>query len=92
MRGRPWGPADRTGGPLDQVLDEVRRYCPDLVVERLPDDNIYFLGDEFGLDRVQVACAAEGRPPFLVEDGGAIETSDAAEAAAVIRSWLSEAP
>jgi hypothetical protein len=92
MRGLPWGPDDRTGGPLDRVLAEVRRQVPDLVVERLSDDHLFFLGDEFGLDRVQIACAPGGQPPFLIEDGGAVETSDVAEAAAVILSWLGDAP
>lgn len=80
------------------MLDLVRRHYPGLVVERLrvthpgDDDNLYFLGDEFGLDRVQVGCAPGGRPPFLIEDGGAVQTSDVEEAAAVITSWLDQAP
>jgi hypothetical protein len=92
MRGRAWGPADRTGGPLDRVLDEVRRHLPGLIVERLDDENIYFLGDEFGLDRVQIASGPGGTAPFVVENGGSIETADATEAAAVVGAWLGEAP
>jgi hypothetical protein len=46
---------------------------PELVVERLEvmypadDDNVYFLGDEHGLDRVQIDTWPGGRPLFLVE-------------------------
>jgi len=92
MRGLPWGPTDRIGGPLDRVLAAVRSELPDLIVERLPGDNLFFLGDDFGLDRVQISCAPDGQPPFLIEDGGTVETSDVAEAAAVILSWLGDAP
>jgi hypothetical protein len=94
MRGRPWGPDDLTGGPVDQVFAQVRRVVPRLVVERLQvmhpgdDDNVYFLGDEHGLDRVQVDTCPGGRPPFLIEAGERFETSDAAEAAAAVASWL----
>jgi hypothetical protein len=96
-RGRPWAPEDRTGGPIDDVLDLVRRRIPGLIVERLDvvwpgdDDNLYFLGDDFGLDRVQIETAAGGAAPFTIEDGGVIRTSDVAEAAAIIVSWLDEA-
>ena len=34
-RGRPWGPSDLTGGPVDEVLARVRAVVPGLVVERL---------------------------------------------------------
>jgi hypothetical protein len=93
-RGRPWGPGDLTGGPVDEVLARVRAVVPGLVVERLhvahpaDDDNVYFLGDERGLDRVQVDTGGGGRPPFLIEAEGQFETSDVAEAVAVVSSWL----
>jgi hypothetical protein len=97
-RGRPWDSDDLTGGPFDEILAQVREVVPGLVVERLQgsypadDDNVYFLGDERGLDRVQIDTCPGGRPPFLVEaedrDGERFETSDVAEAAAAAVSWL----
>jgi hypothetical protein len=94
MRGRPWGPDDLTGGPVDEVFARIRTVVPRLVVERLEvmhpsdDDNVYFLGDEHGLDRIQVDTHPGGRPPFLIEATERFETSDAAEAAAAVTSWL----
>ncbi len=93
-RGRPWGPGDLAGGPVDEVLARVRTVVPGLVVERLQvthpadDDNVYFLGDEHGFDRVQVDTGPGGRPPFLIEAEERFETSDVAEAAAIVSSWL----
>jgi hypothetical protein len=43
---RPWEASDRTGGPLDDVLDRVRPSSPDVTVHRLigthpaNDDNV----------------------------------------------------
>jgi len=94
MRGRPWGRDDLTGGPVDQVFALVRGVVPRLVVERLQvmhpgdDDDVYFLGDEQGLGLVQVDTCPGGRPPFLIEAGERLETSDVAEAAAAVASWL----
>jgi hypothetical protein len=34
-RGRPWTASDRTGGPLDELLDQLRSLIPELIVERL---------------------------------------------------------
>jgi hypothetical protein len=83
-----------TGGPVDEVLARVRAAVPGLVVERLQvthpadDDNIYFLGDGHDADRVQIDTGAGGRPPFLIEATERFETSDVAEAASVVSSWL----
>jgi len=94
LRGRPWGPDDLTGGPADEVFARVRAAVPGVVVERLQvmhpgdDDNVYFLGDGHGLDRVQVDTCPGGRPPFLIEAEARFETSDVAGAAAVVASWL----
>ena len=93
-RGRPWGPDDLTGGLLDEVFAQVRAVVPGLVVERLEvkypvdDDNVYFLGNENGLDRVQIDTWPGGRPPFLVEADYRFETSDVAAVAAAVASWL----
>ena len=93
-RGRPWTGADRTGGPVDEVFDQLRQHIPGLIVERLEvkypadDDNVYFIGDEHGLDRIQLDTAPDGQPLFLIENGGRHETFAVAEAAAIIRSWL----
>ncbi|MBV1856608.1 hypothetical protein [Catellatospora tritici] len=72
---RPWSPENRTGGPVDDLLDGVRARFPRLVVERLvlahagDDDNVYFLGDAEHFDRVQVDTHPGGNAPFLVEGG-----------------------
>jgi hypothetical protein len=93
-RGRPWGPDDLIGGPVDEVFAAVRRAVPGLTVERLKvthaadDDNVYFLGDERGLDRVQVGTAPGGEPPFLIEADDRVEVSDVAEAAGAICTRL----
>jgi hypothetical protein len=93
-RGRPWTGADRTGGPVDEVFDQLRLHIPGLVVERLEvthtadDDNVYFIGDEHGLDRIQLDTAPAGQPYFYIENEGRCQTSEVAEAAAIIRSWL----
>jgi hypothetical protein len=93
-RSRRWGPDDLAGGPIDELLARVRAVVPGLVVEQLKvthpadDGNVYFLGDEHGLDRVQVDTGPSGRPPFLLEAEERFETSDVAEAAAVVSSWL----
>jgi hypothetical protein len=65
---------------------------PGLIVERLETtypagDNVYFIGDEHGPDRIQLDTAAGGQPFFYIENGGRHQTSEAAEAAAIIRSW-----
>ena len=94
QRGQPWTAADRTGGPLDEVLDRLRAQIPDLIVERLQqlhpgdDDNVYFLGDRSGLDRVQIDTAPGGHPPFLIAADQTVETSDSARATDLIRSLL----
>ena len=93
-RGRPWGPDDLTGGPVDEVFARVRVVAPGLVVGRLrvrypvDDDNVYFLGDEHGPDRVQIDTGPAGQPPFLIEAEGRFETSDVAEAARMVCSGL----
>jgi hypothetical protein len=93
-RGRPWTGADRTAGPVDEVFDQLRRHIPGLIAERLEathpadDDNVYFIGDEHGPDRIQLDTAPGGQPLFYIENGGRHKTSEAAEAAAIIRSWL----
>ena len=96
--GRLWGPGDLTGGPIDEVFVRLRVTVPGLVVERLQvthpgdDDNVYFLGDERGLDRVQIDTGSGGQPPFLIEAAERFETSDVVEAAAIACSWLGAAP
>jgi hypothetical protein len=90
------GDLDPTGGPVDQVFDQLRRLVPDLIVERLrvthpgDDDNLWFIGDGQGRDRVQIETYPGGRPPFLIENGGRSETSDVAEAVLRIRTLLEQ--
>jgi hypothetical protein len=89
-RGRPWGPADRSGGPLDDVVDGARPVLPDLRVERLQvthpgdDDNVYFLRVGSGVDCGQVDSGEQGRPPFVVEGASRTDTSDPVEALAAV--------
>jgi hypothetical protein len=64
--------ADRTGGPLDQLLDQLRLRIPGLIVERLQvthpaDDDVYFIGLENGHDRVQLDTAPDGHPTLHIE-------------------------
>lgn len=93
-RGRPWAGEDRTGGPVDDVFDQLRRHIPGLIVERLKatypadDDNVYFIGDEHGPDRIQLDTAPGGQPLVPAPVFDIKETSQAAEAATIIRSWL----
>lgn len=80
--------------PIDEVFDHLRRQIPDLIVERLQvthaadDDNVYFLGDGYGRNRIQIDTWPGGHPPFVIENGGRSETSDLAEAVRIINSWL----
>ena len=59
LRGRPWGPDDLTGGPVDDVFAGLRARAPGLVIERIEvthagdDDNLFFVGDERGFERVE---------------------------------------
>jgi hypothetical protein len=65
-----------------------------LIVERLAvthasdDDNVYFLGDESVLDRVQLDTGPGGQPPFLVEADYRVVSSDVAEAVAALSRGL----
>ncbi len=72
----------------------MRRAIPGLIVERLSvthpsdDDNVYFLGDGRDLGRIQVDTFPGGQPPFVIEADDRVETSDVAEAIALICAWL----
>jgi len=92
---RPWGPADRTGGPVDGLFDELRECIHGLMVERLEvthaadDDNVWFLRATRGAVEVQIDTWPHGQTPFYIEaDQGPVRTSDTAEAVALIRTWL----
>lgn len=52
------------------------------------DDNLFFVGDGRGFERVHVEVFPGGRPPFLIEAEERFETSDVAQAVATVRSWL----
>jgi hypothetical protein len=94
MRGRPWTTSERTGGPIDDVFDQLHELVPGLVIERLEvthpgdDDNVYFIGDQHQHDLIQVDTYPTGHPPFLIENGGRHDTTDTAQAVAIIRNWL----
>lgn len=94
LRGRPWSANNRTGGPLDQVLDELRGHVPHLIVEGLQQphpgdgDNVYFIGDPSGLDRVQLDTAPGAQPTFVLEAQQRLGTTDPTHAATTIRTWL----
>lgn len=88
-----WQPADRTGGPLDGVLDELRRQHPDLWVERLKsthsgEDDVYFIGTADLRRIVQVDTGPDGHPPFTIEDDDRADTSGPAEALNAITARL----
>jgi hypothetical protein len=96
MRGRPWTILDRTGGPVDDVFDQIREHVPGLLIERLEvkhpadDDNMYFLffADWDKFENIQVETAQGGQPPFLIENDGRHETTDPTEAVTLIRASL----
>ena len=94
LRGRPWDPSDLTGGPVDDVFARLRSDASGVVIERLEvthagdDDNLFFVGDERGFERVHVEVRPGGQPPFLIEGEERFETSDVAQAVAVIRLYL----
>jgi len=94
-RGRPWGPDDRTGGPLDAVLEQVRGRVPELVVERLDkthegdDDNLFFLGVGSDFHLVQLESCPGGLGPFIVvDDDSQTSVSDPGEAVAALLGRL----
>jgi hypothetical protein len=93
-RGDRWTAADRTGGPVDEVFDQLRERVSGLTIERLQvthpadDDNVYFIGDQHGPGRIQIDTSPAGEPSFLIENGGRHQTSDPAEAATIIHGWL----
>lgn len=85
--GKIWSANDRTGGPLDQVLDAVRARVPGVEVERLvckwpgDDDNVYWLRSSDV--EVQVDTYQDDATPFLIEADHRLETAsvhDAVEA------------
>jgi hypothetical protein len=94
--GDRWTAANRTGGPVDEVFDQLRERVPGLAIERLhvthpaDDDNVYFIGDQHGPDRIQIDTRPAGEPPFLIENGDRHQTSDPAEASAIIYGWLEQ--
>ena len=63
-----------------------------MVTHPADDDNVYFLGDDRGLDRVQVDTGGPGQPPFLIETlsaaDGVVTTSDIDEVVAVVVARL----
>jgi hypothetical protein len=93
-RGRTSTASDQTGGPLDVLLDQLRLRIPGLIVERLrvthpaDDNNVYFIGDENGRDRVQLDIAPGGHPTFHVEDSGRHQTGNVSDAVDTISSCL----
>jgi hypothetical protein len=96
MRGRPWTIADRTGGQIDDVFDQLRGHLPGLIIERLEvthradNDNVYFIGDQHHFDLMQIDTRPDGQPPFLIENGGRHETTDTSEAVSIIQTWLEQ--
>ncbi|MFB9238454.1 hypothetical protein ACFFWC_23480 [Plantactinospora siamensis] len=94
LRGRAWKASDRTGGPLDDLLDALRRQHPTLVVERLgkthptDDDNVYFLGLGHVANIVQVDTGPNGQPPFLIEAEDRVYASNPTEALTAVQTRL----
>jgi hypothetical protein len=84
---KQWGPTDRTGGPLDEILSGVRAQFPSALVTRLQgthpndDDNVYWV--RVGSAEIQIDTSDGGCPPFVVEGAEAVsrlDTVDASEA------------
>lgn len=95
---RPWGPDDRTGGPLDDILRSVCERFPDATVSRMvgtypaDDDNVFWVrrsGTE-----VQIETGEGGAPPFTVEGDGPdtrLDTDDAGAAKESVNRLLDAA-
>ena len=87
-------PDGRSSG---RTIGQVALLIPGLIVERLQvthpadDDNVYFIGDEHGLDRIQLDTHEDGQPPFYIENGGVHQTSDVSQAVNIICSYLRRA-
>lgn len=82
MPARPWGPADRTGGPVDGLFDQLRERIDGLMVERLEvthaadDDNVWFLRATRSPAEDQIDTWPHGQTPFYIEaDQGPVRTS-----------------
>ena len=60
------------------------------VTYRADDDNVYFIDDQYGTDPIQLDTAPDGQPPFYIENGGRHRTSEVAEAASIIASFLEQ--
>jgi hypothetical protein len=94
---RLWQATDRTGGPLDNLLDLLHHHHPDLVVERLgkthpgDDDNVYYLRLGQTADIVQVDTGPHGQPPFTIEADDRVDTTEPTEALAAIQARLNAA-
>ncbi|WP_146259318.1 hypothetical protein [Streptomyces tateyamensis] len=89
-----WGPADITGGPVDEILAALRDAFPGLRIERLSvtrsgdDDNVWFISRKDGLE-VQLDSASNGEPPFLLESDTARERADEVGLAVeTLTEWL----
>lgn len=96
------GPLDQAARKLPSTTEScpgrpaASSRIPGLIVERLQvthpadDDNVYFIGDEDGLDRIQLDTFPDGQPSFYIENGGRHQTSEVAEAASIIGSYLKQ--
>ena len=66
-RGDRWTAAAGTGGPVNEVFDQLRERVPGLAIEHLQvtrpanDNNVYFIGDQHRLDRIQIDTPPSGR-------------------------------
>jgi hypothetical protein len=86
MQVRPWTATDRTGRPLDAVLDELRKLLPELIVERAKPahHNVYFLRRDAGSWRLRIDDCRD----HLARGDEQVSTSDPAEAARAVCGWL----
>lgn len=88
--------AHRSGGPVDDVFDVVRRDRPDIGIERrqvehpADADELWYFRTSSGAE-VQVESGPDGQRPFVVEgvgEGQRLRTEDPGEAAAAVLRWL----
>ncbi|GJF32689.1 hypothetical protein KNE206_53890 [Kitasatospora sp. NE20-6] len=89
-----WGPADITGGPVDEIFTALREAFLGLRIERLSvtrsgdDDNVWFISRENGME-VQLDSSSNGEPPFLLESDTARERVDEVGLAVeTLTEWL----
>lgn len=90
-----WGPADLTGGPVDEIFADLRRSFDDIHIERLTvthpadDDNVWYITRVGRRGELQLDSAPGGAPPFLLEsESERGRAGDVTTAVGKLTEWL----